>query len=196
MLSTTNTEIKSYLPVFKGFYNTIFDADCIIENDNLTEKQYDKLDFEDYRNRMSKECTRAIDKELKRIFNEDATIITFETLISPKYYNFSNDSINVTYTLNERLITKINEYLIKHKAAFAKFLLEQYTSRPGFIPFYDNDTETWFDVYLPDIDKRQNCFGSILEFIFQNENYTYEQLYYDTDNEHYVSKKKTKRVKK
>lgn len=88
--------IESYLPIFKGFYGSIFECDCE-ENEIENGKRYDDYTFEydDYRNRVGNACVTAIGKELT-LFN---ITVEFQAIYSPKYYNYSNDTINVAYTL-------------------------------------------------------------------------------------------------
>lgn len=185
-------KIESYLPVFPGFYGSIFEPDEEQEIYNLSEDagrdlDYDDIewDYEDHSERVSEACADAIETYLK---SEGFDItVTYQKLVSPKFYNYTNDSINVEYDLSEEVFNKLIEYCKEHLEEFEGYLEETYSSRPGFTSFYNTDADTWFDEYLSlDSDKITHGFGSLLEFIIGNEGYTYEDLYYDIAEETYV----------
>src|SRR5690606_40790495 len=92
--------IKSYLPVFNGFYNTWFEPDyaeinIMEEYENLGFEDFE-FDYKDYRNRVSEACVGAVENQLKDLFDIS---IEFEGVYSPREYNFTNDYINVIYYL-------------------------------------------------------------------------------------------------
>jgi hypothetical protein len=175
-------KIKTYLPVFPGFYSTIFEPDE--ENEisyinelraekGLGEVKFDDIDFDytDYYNQVAKSVTNVLYNEL----NDFVKDINFEELISPKYYNYSNDSINVEITLTKENESKIMSYLNENKDSFEKYLSENYTSSSGFISSYDNSyNEFMLDKPL----EHKHKLGSILNFICENEGITQETLYY------------------
>ena len=82
-------KIKTFLPVFTGFYNTIFEPNESSEIDNYNQLQgadynYDdfEFDYEDYRKRVAEQCVESIEIELDLIFslNFDGDFkIEFET---------------------------------------------------------------------------------------------------------------------
>lgn len=174
-------KIESFLPIFNGFYNTLFECDCegmTIEGD-IEEGRipkgttYDNItwDYAEYNQRLSKACVGSIQQEL------DFDIkITFQELISPKWYNYSNDSINVEYELTQKVFDSIVLYLIDNKDEFEEYL-EKYTSCSGFISFYSNNANVWISDYMKDENKFKHCFGSILDFILTNEEYDHSNLY-------------------
>jgi len=170
---TKESTIEGYLPVFPGFYNTLFQADeeMIIE-DPHTYDDYD-FDYKQYEQDVAKKAVETVEKWLK-----DFDIkIKFQELISPKYYNFSNDSINVEYIIGKDTIKKMLDYLEIEKEAFAKYIKDRYTSRDGFSSSYSSDSEEWIK-YLKEGYKREHVFGSVLDFILENEGHDQEDLYY------------------
>jgi hypothetical protein len=183
--------IKSYLPVFSGFYNTFFEymnEEMDIEDyneENKTDFEYDDFewDYADYHRRRSKECVYEIEKELK----EFDIKIKFEDVVSPRYYNYSNDSINVEYTLTKNSFDKFIEYIKNDLEEFEEYLKERYTSYDGFASFYNTDVNTWFNEYLKDEKKLEHCFGAILEFYLTNEGYTEIDLIENTHEENYIN---------
>lgn len=173
--------IKSYLPVFNGFYNTWFDSDNAEESTLYEEElNYDdvEFDYKDYMNRVAEACVGAVENQLKDLFNIS---IEFENVCSPREYNFTNDSINVEYTLDN--LDEIFNYLEEYKTEFEEFLKERYTSRSGFSSFWSNDYDVWIEEYLLDEESLEHCLGSVLDFILSNEGYTDENLYYDVIGE-------------
>lgn len=170
--------IPSFLPVFCGFYETIFEPneDYVIESP-FTYEDYE-FDYTGYRTNVAKACVDAIENKLKE-FDINGVIITYEKISSPKYYNFETDSIYVKYKLTGKAVKNINDYLTINKEAFATYVKDNYTSRDGFNSFWSNDINDWFKIYLPNKEKLKHCFGAVLEFIFENEKYTYRELYDD-----------------
>jgi hypothetical protein len=179
--SAKKIKIEGYLPVFTGFYNTIFEPneEMYIE-DGYDYDDYD-FDYKKYYEDMGEACSDAIEEQL-----EDFEIkINFQEVVSPKAYNFSNDSFNVEYTVTPKSIAKITSYLKANKEAFDKYLKDNYTSRSGFMSSYSNDADDWFED-LKNAKKLEHIFGSILGFILQNEGYDQEKLYYDVADNVYL----------
>lgn len=171
-------KIASYLPVFNGFYNTVFEAD---EN-SVIESPYNYENYtffyQEYREEMAMACVKQIEKRLSGIEGFDFGIkIDFDCVSSPREYNFVNDSIWVNYTLSEQTAKEIFRYLIEHSKEFGKYIKERYTSRDGFMSWYSNDSMEWLTEYLNDKKKLEHCFGTILDFILSD--YTPFNLYED-----------------
>jgi hypothetical protein len=70
------------------------------------------------------------------------TSLKFESLESPKYYNFSTDRIFAEIDLEELRDIRFNKVDF---ATFEKHAKEMFTSRDGFASFYDPDISTWGD---------------------------------------------------
>jgi hypothetical protein len=168
-------KIKSYLPVFPGFYNTLFEAneDHIIEGDF----SYDDYEFNyaDYSLDMAKGCCNAIEAQLNELgFNVG---IEFENVYSPREYNFTNDSINCTYVIKPGCITAIRKYLKANFAAFEVYTKGRFTSRSGFISFYSNDPTVWVDlVNIKSLSDKGVYLGTLFDFILLNEDYNSGRL--------------------
>jgi hypothetical protein len=79
-------KIKSYLPVFTGFYNTIFQCDC--EDEYIEEgKTYDDYQWnhKDFHDRVAKACVTSIELAIKDELGYDIKV-SFDNLYSPKFY--------------------------------------------------------------------------------------------------------------
>jgi hypothetical protein len=72
--------------------------------------------------------------------------LEFEDVISPKFYNFKTDKIDVSMNLDEA--SKMLQFIKEHKTLFELFeetCKEVFTSYDGFISFYDSDYKEWGD---------------------------------------------------
>lgn len=146
------TKIKTWCPLFPGFYNTIFEYDRESDDidyynqENGTNYQYEdfNFDYKDYEQRVGKAFIDKLEQELKYYIPDIK--INFEAINSPKEYNFRNDSIYIELEINiETLIALIisdNE-----KMEFAKqYFIDNYTSHPGFISFHSNKISDWLNI--------------------------------------------------
>lgn len=185
--------IETYLPIFPGFYGSIFeyeDEEQDIENyneENNTDLNYNDFEFDytEYHNRVSKKCCEIIERELK--YNFPSIIIKFQKLRSPKEYNFFNDSVDVKIEISEKDFDNLILFLgVNFTNEFQEYLKENYSSRSGFTSFYSTDINIWFDEYLK-TDKINHCFGSMLNFFLLNEGFTDYDLHSHLDGETYIN---------
>lgn len=186
-------KVQTFLPVFNGFYNTLFDdlidnsTDNAIEyynEQNNTLLYYDDFDF-NYNLIMSEICKDAVSK-IEEKLNEigiNCSII-YENLISPKYYNFSNDSINIE--INFKKFSQVIEILEQNFDSFYQYIKEHYTSRDGFISSHSNYASDWIEDLKNDAENETHKVGAVLDFILQEvEDYKDEDLYFDLCENYY-----------
>jgi galactitol-specific phosphotransferase system IIB component len=176
-------KIESYLPIFSGFYNTIFEAN---EEMYIEEPySYDDYDFnyEKYHLDVAKACVDAIETQLNDL--GISVSVKFQELNSPREYNFRNDRIDVVYTLGANSLNEIHGYLLENKDAFSEYVKDNYTSRSGFHSFHSNQSDEWLDNIKNGTDLDHKL-GAVLDFILQNENYTDDKLYYDVMDNVYL----------
>ncbi len=178
---------KTFLPVFPGFYGTIFEPceDNEIEyiNEQREEKGLDQAKFEDmqfnyseYQNEVSKKACDFIENQLNDL-GFKATV-TFEILYSPREYNFTNDSINCTIEIDKEATIK---YMEEHKTELAPYFIDRFTSRSGFTSFYPPYIDFWIDSLKDDTNEDDIILGSILDAILLNEDENMqENMYYYT----------------
>ena len=175
--------IESYLPIFQGFYGTLFECDS--EESMLEDgKTYDdyKWNYAEYNQRVATACVSPIEDQLNELGL--GITIEFQSLYSPKYYNYSNDSINVAYTLEDKSLDKIVEYIQENREAFDTYIKDNCTSYDGFISFYSNDSDVWLDEYIKrEDDDMATVFGHLLEFVLQNEEFTASHLAEEVQDE-------------
>lgn len=172
MQTITKQKIKTFLPVFSGFYNSIweFDDDSVLYNVNETRQEKRLLelencenfdiDYKGYENEIAEKSCEVLKEKLSDFIES----IEFENIYSPKEYNFSNDSINCIIEVKHNTI---KDFIYKNKDAFCKYLKEKYTSYDGFISSYSNEFSEW-KIYTSDfnwLDIDTHTLGAILQFI-------------------------------
>lgn len=135
-----NTMIST-LPWFPGFYYSILDGmidretEYAMEEDGLTWGEVEKrFSFDDARHAIAKEWVKA--------FAEESGIaVAWESMKSPRQYNFTTDRIFVTLPTSEweRLRDEVND------APLRETIRKHFTSRDGFISFYPDhlEAEEW-----------------------------------------------------
>ena len=191
---------KTWLPLFSGFYNTIWDDDdrtredikYQLESDDYTEglllspervkfiednfygtKEYDES-WIDYTNQVVSGMVEAVESALNSTFGLNLCFSS-GSLVSPREYNFTNDSINidVKYTKLDKKIIK--EYILANIESFTVYIKNGYTSYDGFSSYHSNNAIDWLafiSLNLKDMHKM----GSILEWMLKNENIYEESL--------------------
>jgi hypothetical protein len=183
--------IETWLPVFPGFYDTIFEPDTTDEEDYqnkeradyLPKIKWDDLDFdsEQYENDVMKQCCSYIEGELKS--KGFVTSIKLQSINRPREYNFYNDSGNVEIGLTKKNIKAIKQYIIDNETAYREYLSREYTSCSGFMSHCSNEVSDWYEYTdnFTNFSKKGHYLGSILEFICRNENIDQEFMYYSLE---------------
>lgn len=90
-------------------------------------------------------------------------VIEAGEIYSPKFYNYSNDEIDLKITFNEINLLKEVQ---KDIDTFDSFLRERYSSRDGFNSFTSNNYNDWLDDYMRGED---TAYGSVLTYLFKDE---------------------------
>lgn len=178
--------IETWLPIFPGFYGTIFESDtegelCSQNQErdlSLPEIEYDDLDFDNsaYETEVVKQCTSFIEDQLKPLGL--VTAIKFQGISSPKEYNFHNDSGNIEVDLTKANIKAIKAYIYAHRKEYEEYLV-RYKSCSGFISYYNHDFDSWkeYTDNFMNYSEKAHYLGSILEFICLNEGWDSEVMY-------------------
>lgn len=171
-MKTANT----YLPIFPGFYGTSYEPDESNEISGIEdERKYNglselenlwniaKFDYEGYRESVGKSCVTFI---FNILVNEMKIVksIKFQSISSPREYNFANDSINIEVKFTEKQAKKIKSLIVKNFELFDAIIKENFTSYDGFISFYSNDSSKWLND-LDNILEHQTQSATILEFL-------------------------------
>ncbi len=168
--------IKTFLPLFPGFYNTIFEPCEDNEMEYINEERETKglepakwedfkFDYADYRNEIAKGCCQFIENKLTEL--DLKCRIEFEEVKSPREYNFTTDVINCTITINTN---EVIQYMIDHKEELRQYFIDKFTTRDGFISFYNPSIEMWIANAYVDGFSDPVILGSMLDAILENEN--------------------------
>lgn len=138
---------NTWCPLFPGFYETVFkysneDSDIQYYNEeNGTQLGYDDFewDYKDYEKRVGKAFVARVEKELKQFL---PIRIEFQEIISPREYNFRNDSINISVSLS---LNKLLKLIKDRKEQAAIYFKDKYTSCSGFTSFHSNNISDWLN---------------------------------------------------
>ena len=180
-------KVQTFLPVFNGFYNTLFEniLDNAVDNQieyyneqNNTSLNYDDFNF-DFITLQDEICRDAVSK-IEDKLNEIGIncTINFEALISPKYYNFYNDSINIE--INFKKFSQVIEILEQNYDSFSQYIKEHYTSCSGFISSHSSYASDWMEDLMEDPENETHKVGAVLDFILQEiDGYKDENLYFE-----------------
>ena len=168
---------------FAGFYCSKWsnELDCVenqlIENeadDTLDESEVSALvdkcrQYETQIEYVAEEYVGYFNEKFKEEFGIDLKL-RFESLKSPREYNFSTDIIYAY--IDEEVVRHLLDDLEESK--LADMIRERFTSCDGFISFYPNRVEDW-----PDLEEwDHNEVGTILEaYVAQVEDFEWDVYY-------------------
>lgn len=143
--------------VMPGFYEThLFNSDTLYYI-NEDEKDYAEsegrefvgLDIDDFTEFRNDVCETITDNLISPLLCEDTEICDkceFSAVSSPRYYNFTNDKIEIKLNIDlDKLKDKVknDEHLGE---CFDSYLKTHYTSYNGFMSFVANNTKDFFEV--------------------------------------------------
>lgn len=193
------------VPCFPGFYNTIYEyrnddydydyANDLVEKYNIPldillayTNRYDiyEINYKQYENDVAKNFCEVVTDMLRDLLDSETIKLTHRSIISPSYYNFTNDKIEADIEYTEKDADGIDQYIADHPDAWKKFLKKNFTSCDGFISYYSNDPEDWdkFDGEIDSVERRY-----MLEFFLTDrtsDEYIGEAFYYSTMDDIYT----------
>lgn len=157
---------------FSGFYNSVHDSNCdevlrrTFDNDRGEVREdifyfaQDKIDWRYVHEKYAAEYAAAFAAE----FNLP---LQFESMKSPREYNFSTDIIYCTIEPGEvqRILAAVD------KSILDEVVRETFTSRSGFISFYNPDFSTWVAVTEWD----HNQIGALIRAYVLQQNPDFDQ---------------------
>lgn len=167
---------ETYLPLFSGFYGSIWELDLHYIDEEISQARHDKGLFSDYNvddlqidnESFENDVVQNFIEALQEILSEHNLIksIEFQKILRPKTYNFSNDSVNVAIEFYQE---NLSDFIYSRHESFCKFLKSRYTSCDGFISHYSNDFEIWQSdtKHFSDFSKNGHFLGAILDFVCQ-----------------------------
>lgn len=192
-------KVSTYLPIFPGFYNTLFEVDYDIIEADIRERVEprnadDAVEFfhrsdhslrawTDYEKEVCQKCAEFIESQLKPKFIE---AVVFESLYSPLEYNFDTDAIYVEFEISPRNVKNIRTFITQHAEDWKQYLSGRYTSRDGFMSYYGNtpEHEDWKDI--GECLAHEHKSGSIFDFICAELGISQEDMYYAAETYPYI----------
>lgn len=167
---TVNTAIN-----FGGFYNSIH-SDMIDTYVEEYEYNWEDVNYKDTYKNYAKDYIKVLNNKLD-------TNISFKSLNSPKFYNYSTDYINVDISKKDAL--KLFQYVRKEelKQEVFNIIKESSTSKSGYVAFYNYEDffkkdnldiliECLLDVIIENLqdDIIDELQSNYLEIILNNDN--------------------------
>lgn len=167
---------KTWLPLFPGFYGTLYEPDETNEIDEINSQREEKglppaewgdfrFDYAEYMEKVAERAVTFVEDKLNNSLDHPLPFkvkLKFEGIDSPREYNFRNDIINIEVSgVNRRELIK---YLRDHAEDLAGYFEEVYTSRSGFISFHSNNIQDWI-TDLHEGFKDEHKLGGILSAI-------------------------------
>lgn len=159
------TNITLELQLFKGFYGSILGDSIDTEIQTELEyigKTYEQASIKTDYNLLAKDLFDFAKYEYLSEFNF-LSELAFESLESPKYYNYTNDKIYFTCDLDKELFkTWLIELISEGEDLFkaiANEIEERHTSCSGFISFHSNDHKEWIkDLLELDLENEKTLY--------------------------------------
>lgn len=178
-------KIETFCPLFPGFYNTHLEPSEDLEvysynQEHDTDLNYDDFDwhYEDYRERVAKAFVECFERNFQDVMPAE---INYQSISSPAYYNFSNDTINIEVDLDfPRFMEIVNE----KKEEIREYILQNYTSRDGFMSYHSNNVDDWCDpeYVLEFIQHRVGALMEALSSLYIDK----DDIIYWADSESYI----------
>ena len=134
------------LQSFVGFYDSIWEPDTEIYYECERTGQEEDVDFtfdyKQYQNDICKAYTEVWELWMQEFINEDIEL-EFVEVVSPRFYNFENDSCRVKIRLTQAAEDAIIAKIGKHRDQIAKWIKENHTSNEGFSSNLSDDIDQW-----------------------------------------------------
>ena len=160
---------------FGGFYESIHSY-IIDDNIELMEYNWEDVDYNS--------TYKSYAKDYIKVFNQKLdTNISFKNLVSPKFYNYSTDYINVEITKKD--ILKLFQYVKNEelKQEVINIIKESSTSKDGYVAFYNYSdyfkkdnldilVESMLDIIIEHLqnDIVEELQANYLEIVFNEDN--------------------------
>lgn len=173
-------KFETFLPVFKGTYGNYWD-DYNPTDENGFDIPYERyeLNFRAFLESIGRSMINWFESDTELFELAGIESMEFQSSHSPAYYNFSNDSINVSITIKNE--TRILLYILENWDYFKKRIKEEHTSRDGFNSNQSNDINKWKDETngFTDFSDNEYYLGFLLDVICDIEGYEEKDAYWD-----------------
>ena len=146
MENIIKNETIGCLQSFVGFYDSIWEPDTEIYYECERTGQEEDVDFtfdyKQYQDDICKAYTEVWEFWMQEFISEDIDL-EFVEVVSPRYYNYENDSCRVKIRLTQAAEDAIIAKIGKHRNQIAKWIKENHTSYDGFSSNLSNDIDQW-----------------------------------------------------
>ena len=129
--------IPSILPVFNGFYNSVYE---ILWENEEDEDDEDSIFITPEFERTAKQIFEIVAKACKDM---GLATMEYDKLMLSKSGRIS-DVIYVNYTLSEDNIREIKTYVDENRELFDDYLNRNYSSGMGYISYYPNNADEFY----------------------------------------------------
>jgi len=185
-----NTVINIYLPFFPGFYESIYSNsdtgyNAIYEDMDYLREMYPGAEINDFNFDYKRFEAAIVDKFVEAFKGYKPAFvegIEFESLYSPRYYNYDTDRIYCNIELSDDWKNQAKEFIARNYDTLKERIRRDWSPYDGFISFIENDIEA-FRVELLDNEKPLYV-QILLQYVMEYENGGYDKifdsLFYDT----------------
>lgn len=105
--------------------------------------------------------------------------VEFDELVSPKYYNYSNDELYAFVTFKDGWQDAMRKFMDENTDWLRDRIRREWSSRDGFFSFMSNDLNEWGNYLFVEEDSRY--LGSMLGYMMEiAEPHVYDHLLMDT----------------
>lgn len=143
---------------FAEYYaeNEDTNPDGLLEKEHVADAFWRFTNYSDGHKLVARDYVDFFNDKFKEVFDIDLGL-RFESLTSPKYYNFTTDRI-FAYIDDEKaqeLFDKLDKDVLRNT------IKDRFTSRDGFYSFYSNNIDDWVEKPIEEWD--YNEVGTLLE---------------------------------
>lgn len=142
--------------IMPGFYESVLfnsDMEYEINQSNQLDCESEDMDYvkrevKDFKGYCNDVCKEITDGLLEPILTKDEEIcdsVEFDSLSSPRYYNFTTDKLNLKLNIDLELLRDMILSNEDMKQGFDDYLKTCYSSRSGFCSFVANNIKDYFD---------------------------------------------------
>ena len=138
--------------IFEGFYESLLWSSDSESNWNYNEcsearnpdryVDHEVADWKGYTNKVCEEITEEIAGLI--VDNEMITRCEYESLWSPREYNFTTDKLNLILDIDLDMLKGELIGNAEYRREFDRYLNRKYTSCSGFISFVENNVDGYF----------------------------------------------------
>jgi hypothetical protein len=168
------------VPIFGGTYGSNWEVYEIDDDNQELEVEFEPQDFMTSILEAYQSKAKDIEDMFKGAGMDFLTNLKFTSTWSPREYNFKNDELNFSVSLNKaKLLAKLREL---ETDEFKQFLADNYTSRDGFISWTPNNYPELMDSIKNENDDFYPSIGAVCHYLLQDNTIEDDVLEYWNSN--------------